>query len=396
MAPSTKKPCSVCGESGDGAHFGAEACRACAAFFRRSVAMNKTYSCRSNGNCVVQANVRCMCRACRFAKCLAVGMRKASVQRHRDQLGKRDSENEFHPYKSDSCPADVSMESEDYGMRILNKLNENYIQMDNVRKVIHNRDGESVFCVRQPRAIAYKEANAMHLKELNLVADWVINSYPAFDKLPSDQKKLLYRNFFLPFMILESGYYCCINDRTDIIVLPSGDYIDCARPETFYHDLEGKQLMSPQDAVRMFGPSFDIYRRNILDPMRREKVDNFEFFTLCSLVLWDHGLDGQSDDCVELARDTRESVLREILYYYRRVRRLPDPSMRLANLLVLLPALQRSVRRFQEDVEISHVFNVYSVEEGFYELVNGRLADSYFSLEVPSPSIKKEDPECVW
>lgn len=90
----------------------------------------------------------------------------------------------------------------------------------------------------------------------------------------------------------------------------------------------------------MFGPSFDIYRRNVLDPMRREKVDNYEFFTLCSLVLWDHGLEGQADDCVVMARSNRERILREVLFYYRRVKQINDPSMRLANLLVLLPALQ--------------------------------------------------------
>ena len=51
-----KKPCSVCSEAGDGAHFGAEACRACAAFFRRSVALQKKYTCRNGGNCPIEAS----------------------------------------------------------------------------------------------------------------------------------------------------------------------------------------------------------------------------------------------------------------------------------------------------------------------------------------------------
>lgn len=390
MGGTPKKPCSVCGEAGDGAHFGAEACRACAAFFRRSVALNKVYVCRSVGSCIIQASVRCMCRSCRFAKCIFVGMKKTAVQRHRDQLGRREIEREYH--KNSDSPGVSSSSMDDGGMPTLTRLNENYEKLNTVRKVVHSRDGEAVFLNREPRAIAYSEANTIHLKELNLVADWIINSYPSFQLLESDQKKLLFRNFFLPFVILESGYYCCLNDRTDIIILPSGDYIDCNRPETFYYDKNGKQLMSSADAAVLFGPSFKIYRTNVMDPMKRERVDIYEFFTLCSLALWDHGLDGQSDACTEIARETRNDILREIIYYYKNVRNLADPSIRLANLVVLLPAVQRSVRRFQEDVEISHVFNVYSVEEKFYEIVNGRNISHEFVWDV-APVIPMKNEE---
>ncbi|EFP03998.1 CRE-NHR-28 protein [Caenorhabditis remanei] len=401
----SKKPCSVCGEGGDGAHFGAEACRACAAFFRRSVALNKTYVCRAMGTCIIQKNVRCMCRACRFTKCMSVGMRKSAVQRHRELFARQDSSESSNPRvsPSSSWPMDISpINTEEVGMPTLNRLNENYVHMGTVRRVIHNTGGDNIFNRREPKAVAYTDAHTVHLKEIGLVADWIIKSYPDFEKLHQEQKKLLYRNFFLPFMILECGYQCCLNDRTDILYLPSGDYIDCSRPETFYGGHINSHLMSSEEAIRMFVPSFEIYRRNVLDPMRREKVDNFEFFTLCSLVLWDHGLEGQIDECVSLARSNRERILREVLHYYRRVKQINDPSMRLANLLVLLPALQRSVRRFQEDVEITHVFNVYSVEETFYELVSGRLSDSFFQQGTPvsaipdkSKEIKKE-MECVW
>uniref|UniRef100_A0A8R1HZL1 Uncharacterized protein n=1 Tax=Caenorhabditis japonica TaxID=281687 RepID=A0A8R1HZL1_CAEJA len=380
--------------------------RACAAFFRRSVALCKVYVCRSMGTCVIQKNVRCMCRACRFAKCISVGMRKSAVQRHREIYARSDSTGDAQSLTPGNWPLELSSIAviDEHGMPTLNKLNENYAHMGAVRRVIHNSGGDSIFNRREPKAVAYRDAHSVHLKEIGLVADWVIKSYADFERLHQEQKKLLYRNFFLPFMILECGYNCCINDRTDILVLPSGDFIDCSRPESFYGDQINSQLMSSEEAVRMFGPSFDIYRRNVLDPMRREKVDSFEFFTLCSLVLWDHGLEGQTDDCVILARSNRERILREVLFYYRRVKQIPDPSMRLANLLVLLPALQRSVRRFQEDVEITHVFNVYSVEETFYELVSGRLSDSFFqnstsivtNCKEGERGIKQEELDCVW
>uniref|UniRef100_A0A914I6W0 Nuclear receptor n=1 Tax=Globodera rostochiensis TaxID=31243 RepID=A0A914I6W0_GLORO len=82
--------CAVCGDGAHGVHFGVQVCRACAAFFRRSTIARRVYRCRYDGNCAIdQPEVRCACRACRFAKCLALGMDPAAVQRNRDQIGPR-------------------------------------------------------------------------------------------------------------------------------------------------------------------------------------------------------------------------------------------------------------------------------------------------------------------
>ncbi|GMR29896.1 hypothetical protein PMAYCL1PPCAC_00091, partial [Pristionchus mayeri] len=65
--------CMVCGGRSDGAHFGArEACRACAAFFRRTVSMGKRYECRGDNQCVVESSIRCICRSCRYDRCIQI------------------------------------------------------------------------------------------------------------------------------------------------------------------------------------------------------------------------------------------------------------------------------------------------------------------------------------
>ncbi|CAI2352429.1 unnamed protein product [Caenorhabditis sp. 36 PRJEB53466] len=319
---SEKPPCSICGEVGNGIHFGAEACRACAAFFRRSVALNKGYRCRGNGKCEIVSTIRCMCRSCRFGKCIAVGMKKEAVQKYRDAYGKRGSDVES-PGTSGasvigSMPNFASLESvEEGGMPILNTLGANYAKLESVRRVVHHEQGASVFQTRVPKAVTYKEANEVSSKECDLVADWILNSYPGFSDLPKEQKKILFRNFFLPFVILQGGHFACIHNRNDVIILASGDYIDCSHPETFYYDPDGRQLMSSEDAVRMFASSFSNYRRNVTDPMLRDNVDSYEFFALCSLVLFDTGLEGQSEECIIVSRRIREAIQREILYYYR-------------------------------------------------------------------------------
>uniref|UniRef100_A0A915ELQ6 Nuclear receptor domain-containing protein n=1 Tax=Ditylenchus dipsaci TaxID=166011 RepID=A0A915ELQ6_9BILA len=81
--------CVVCGDESDGLHFGQYTCRACAAFFRRTVSLKLQYTCKHDGNCAIEKSARNMCRACRFEKCLLQGMLTTAVQHARDGLGKR-------------------------------------------------------------------------------------------------------------------------------------------------------------------------------------------------------------------------------------------------------------------------------------------------------------------
>uniref|UniRef100_A0A914ZBI3 Nuclear receptor domain-containing protein n=1 Tax=Panagrolaimus superbus TaxID=310955 RepID=A0A914ZBI3_9BILA len=69
------KICAVCGQLGEGWHFGAFVCRPCASFFRRTMAENKAYDCRHNNQCPINRESRNCCRSCRLKKCLDSGMK---------------------------------------------------------------------------------------------------------------------------------------------------------------------------------------------------------------------------------------------------------------------------------------------------------------------------------
>ncbi|CAI2348733.1 unnamed protein product [Caenorhabditis sp. 36 PRJEB53466] len=81
--PATAK-CLVCEHpDGGSAHFGSTSCLACAAFFRRTVSLNIQFHCKKDNNCIIFHELRMICRACRFDKCVKAGMRRECVQKRR-------------------------------------------------------------------------------------------------------------------------------------------------------------------------------------------------------------------------------------------------------------------------------------------------------------------------
>ncbi|XP_022331995.2 nuclear receptor ROR-beta-like isoform X1 [Crassostrea virginica] len=69
-------PCQVCNAPSSGFHFGALTCEGCKGFFRRIAKEkgSKPYRCSKSQNCVVTTGTRNLCRACRYQKCLDIGM----------------------------------------------------------------------------------------------------------------------------------------------------------------------------------------------------------------------------------------------------------------------------------------------------------------------------------
>ncbi|KAI1698122.1 zinc finger, c4 type (two domains) domain-containing protein [Ditylenchus destructor] len=72
--------CDICGDAALGKQYGCVICNGCKGFFRRSVLYEKSYQCRNENNCTVSKENRKTCRACRYKKCLDMGMNPRCVQ----------------------------------------------------------------------------------------------------------------------------------------------------------------------------------------------------------------------------------------------------------------------------------------------------------------------------
>nr|AXP83841.1 estrogen-related receptor gamma [Sepia latimanus] len=85
----SKKICLVCGDVASGYHYGASSCEARKAFFKRTIQGNIEYSCPANSDCEITKRRRKACQACRFQKCLSVGMLREGVRLDRVRGGRQ-------------------------------------------------------------------------------------------------------------------------------------------------------------------------------------------------------------------------------------------------------------------------------------------------------------------
>ncbi|KAK1150778.1 estrogen-related receptor gamma [Acipenser oxyrinchus oxyrinchus] len=89
LSTGPKRLCLVCGDFASGYHYGVASCEACKAFFKRTIQGNIEYSCPVLNECEITKRRRKSCQACRFRKCLQVGMMKEGVRMDRVRGGRQ-------------------------------------------------------------------------------------------------------------------------------------------------------------------------------------------------------------------------------------------------------------------------------------------------------------------
>ncbi|CAA94839.1 Nuclear Hormone Receptor family [Caenorhabditis elegans] len=368
----TKKPnCAICGDVGDGHHFGLDACRACAAFFRRTVALGKKFECRQQGACKINTIIRSICKSCRLNKCLNLGMKRSCVQPRRDKPQK---EEKLILPSMNVSPADIEVSCIEVpiaveAMPILQKMLANYEKLKNSRNIIHRREGDNIFEKRTPRSLKFRETLEILSNEMSLVADWIGWCFNEFEFLPTDQKSILFSNFSVNFIVLERAFLTSKHNNLNQWVLQSGDYIQIDNLEEFFTDeqlkIDGTKL------AKLFKPSLE-QNDNFHKLLKSEKIEMYDFLVFVVLLFWDHGIVGQTEECREISKKMKSNVTNEYIYYLKYIQKNENPVCQLTMLVSILTCLQRIVCRLREDMSLAHVFDGYTLPPNLYNIIIGR------------------------
>ncbi|KAI1698760.1 zinc finger, c4 type (two domains) domain-containing protein [Ditylenchus destructor] len=218
--PSMTPPkCVVCQTSPyHGTYFTVLVCRACASFFRRTIAERKVYICARNNDCdIFRDGMRNACRACRLQQCLRSGMKAypnaGENQGSKDSVQANFSANNQHRLPNPiSVPTSFTLNQHSTHKRpIAIPLLEHY----RVGLLNFTNGQRSLFSVENPSTIfsepMYKplrQGDYLRLNRgtLSLFHTMCINYFEPFNILPHDKKVEILKTYWTVFAFLHKTY----------------------------------------------------------------------------------------------------------------------------------------------------------------------------------------------
>ncbi|CAJ0575685.1 unnamed protein product, partial [Mesorhabditis spiculigera] len=389
-----KRDCRICGNVSDGTHFGVDSCRACAAFFRRSVVMKKKYVCRQGGEkCFIKKNVRLMCRLCRYMKCVEVGMQPEVVKNKSDDLDALDitlkceaSTSQLEAeIKRDLQSASLERDLTPPSTAILDRIMENYKQLCTVRRAAEQAMWRTGY--NQMFAFASFEAD-IHPANFNLVsrimranvpatAEFVNETFEIFGTLAQRDKWLVFQSFVPIFWLLENAYMTYKRFYTehgiDRFMITQTTYSEVNNPEAFFQPMAQEQSLDLKEIAKLLVKCSD---RNIYLAKRlnRANPSEKEFAAAIGLLLWNPNLCDDNEKVQEVAAQERAKILAELHRYYKYEIGLEDYAGRLGEILCLFSTLQWHNAAVRDELELGKLYQLYERDSFIYDIWRISLA----------------------
>uniref|UniRef100_A0A1I7SZN3 NR LBD domain-containing protein n=2 Tax=Caenorhabditis tropicalis TaxID=1561998 RepID=A0A1I7SZN3_9PELO len=270
-----------------------------------------------------------------------------------------------------ACLNEESVGDQYKGMPILEKMKMSYEKLEELRKELHRSNEDNISEERIPRSLKFQECLNQLSKETQLLADWIECCFDEFHTLAVDQKSLLFSNFLPVFIIFERTFMTSKFGKKNQLLLSSGDFVEIDKLEKFFTDEEkgicGKQMAELfQSSVKLYDTLYNL--------LSTENLDLFEFFTLTVLLLWDHGLVGQSEECMSSSKRMKSVIAKEYTHYQKYFKNKDNPTTEIAVKVPILTCLQRVSNRLRGDMSVSHVFDYFTMPENAISTFVGRYS----------------------
>ncbi|MCP9265107.1 Nuclear hormone receptor family member nhr-14 [Dirofilaria immitis] len=340
--------CVVCGDKAIGKHYGAVACNGCKGFFRRSVWQNLQYTCRFSKQCNIDKDHRNACRYCRFQKCLADGMKPEAIQNERDRIGstKRSRKEVFQFICSQhqlvetviviqasissylSTILDITAGDEMIIITLVNYHSDIIITDDAPSSARTERryseDEATTAASRRNQNInnilgGEGQENNSRQRSISLMIGWANLLHP-IPELPFTDKVLLLKHCSPAFSLLH----------------------------TVQRSLSSTHIVLPNDTVLTLAP----FHYPDLVAVKAEVS------ALKSLVLLHPDVTGLTITSREKLREARDGVLRALFTYLKQILSPGDTSVRLSNLLLIIPSLYSVAQTLTQNTQLGVIFGL--------------------------------------
>ncbi|PIC19521.1 hypothetical protein B9Z55_025045 [Caenorhabditis nigoni] len=291
--------CTVCGDVASGIHYSVAACNGCKTFFRRVVLENRTYSCKNNGDCIIDKSMRCSCRHCRYKKCIIAGMDRAelSMERRRKRKKLNGIEGLEERYETTNPLINLLLHKEKLYQKLLHSsamtIHTSLREALDMSQIAFNDTNNKIllqYCLLQyddrmdpkyPTNFSYWRA-----KILTVLVEWA-KSFEVFSHLqPEDQKRLFIHTAFSNLVLAEAFH--TPEKYNDRIVFPDGL---CGFRNV------AQTVSSDGVSTKTYGltPTVVAVINDVLVPIRRMRLTKVEYVLLQAIIFFD-------PDCLSLTK----------------------------------------------------------------------------------------------
>eukprot|EP00080_Pristionchus_pacificus_P008041 PDM68061.1 nuclear receptor [Pristionchus pacificus] len=418
MEQDGKRLCLVCGGQSDSAHFGIDSCRACAAFFRRTVKLKKRYVCtQTTANCEIKKDNTWNCRSCRFNKCLAVGLLPENVHWKTNSSSVDDgdcagpssakiprknstpssSESEIYATAISSLRPSVIANGFTNGMKmsLLMRIEEQYRQIcvmressermqmrarigarwkvENENRKMQNNDlpmsrRKCDEYENHPLRATWGSLNQRTNMMIKCISEFALGSFDCFGQLKPEERWTLIQHYLTAIFVFEGSFRTkqLFPGNKDVFMMTYITYVDLNDMESYFADAD--TVTDKQKAARLLRNNIKhcmVDRMSTL--MERADLTHIERMAIMALLMFPTYLMKGTPAIAQCAYDIQQAIHRELNIFYR---------LKFAATGRYVNTLRQHLRdpvgiqyKVMEDMEIYQLLNIFNKKSSVYTVL---------------------------
>ncbi|KAF1753450.1 hypothetical protein GCK72_020007 [Caenorhabditis remanei] len=381
-------------------HFGARTCKACAAFFRRTVSMKLDYTCiEQPDSCRVHYDSRLICRFCRLKKCYEVGMKPLLVKSKNERkqyiriskgLVRKKSAFEEHTIENsnenitpeydednienEATPGPSSEASEALALEIqetVNKFLNLETSMCDRRRLLYAETPISIvleggrewpYDNATLKMFDYKQSQGMSKHDFVMIMDYA-RGMPGFDELNYGDSVFCYRLVCAVDFVINSAYYTYKRGiHHNELVLNDGTFIPMTPTPLTGYEENANLLFQNQDDLMKFRTLMPLllHQWKVCVPFALLAPSYEEFCLIKAICVWHVSYYRLSEEGRQVALNQRERLIRAL--HYACSLDSDDVGERFGNMIMSLNYIMEQIRNLNCSFVMISFFGILNVD----------------------------------
>ncbi|CAP22550.2 Protein CBR-NHR-13 [Caenorhabditis briggsae] len=384
-------------------HFGARTCKACAAFFRRTVSMKLEYTCIEQPDaCRVHHDSRLICRFCRLQKCYEIGMKtllvksknerkqyirisKGLVRKRSPTIEKRQQtdirttpESEEIENEATPGPSSVSSESAEVQETLTKFLNLETSMCDRRRllyaetpvSIVLEGGREWPYDNATLRMFDYKVSQGMTKNDFVMILDYA-RGMPGFDELTYADSVFCYRLVCAVDFVMNSAYYTFKRGiQHDELILNDGTFIPMTPTPLTGYEENANLLFQSQDDLMKFRALMPLilHQWKICAPFAQLAPSYEEFCIIKAICIWHVSYYRLSEQGRQVALIQRDRLIRALNYACSLDN--DDIGERFGNMIMSLNYIVEQIRHVVSSFVMISFFGILNVDQSMIAITS--------------------------